>query len=219
MNNTRTVYEYDSNGLYIGETVAEASPREENVWLIPANATELEPPVTGERECAVFRNGRWSVRYDYRGTTYWLPDGTEHTITETGVIVPEGALTEPPPPSLETVRKNRLAELNAAFETALRNAHCLSSAGFDIDADGMADRNVAGLIASMEANGQNTARFRGYDNTFHEVTLEQLKTIRLEILAHLQAIYTRKWTLRDTIAAAKTVGALETIELSFDTAD
>ena len=71
MKATRTVYEYDEAGLYTGETTAEPSPREKDVWLIPANATELEPPVTGEHECAVFRNGRWSVRYDYRGTTYW----------------------------------------------------------------------------------------------------------------------------------------------------
>lgn len=111
MNPSITVYEYDKSGLYTGETTAEPSPREEGVWLIPANAPRLEPPVTSEHECAVFRNGRWSVRYDFRGTTYWLPDGSEHTITETGMIVPENALTEPPSPSLESVRKKRLAEL------------------------------------------------------------------------------------------------------------
>lgn len=73
MNPSITVYEYDKTGLYTGETTAEPSPREEGVWLIPANATPLEPPVTGEHECAVFRNGRWSVRYDFRGTTYCCP--------------------------------------------------------------------------------------------------------------------------------------------------
>ena len=135
MNPSIIVYEYDKTGLYTGETTAEPSPREEGVWLIPANATPLEPPVTGEHECAVFRNGRWSVRYDFRGTTYWLPDGSEHTITETGMIVPENALTEPPSPSLESVRKKRLAELDAAFGTALKTAHCTSSAGFEINAD------------------------------------------------------------------------------------
>ena len=57
MNPSITVYEYDKTGLYTGETTAEPSPREEGVWLIPANATPLEPPVTGEHECAVFRNG------------------------------------------------------------------------------------------------------------------------------------------------------------------
>ena len=44
MNPSITVYEYDKTGLYTGETTAEPSPREEGVWLIPANATPLEPP-------------------------------------------------------------------------------------------------------------------------------------------------------------------------------
>ncbi|EEO27896.1 DUF4376 domain-containing protein [Oxalobacter paraformigenes] len=216
MKATRTVYEYDEAGLYVGETTAEPSPREKDVWLIPANATELEPPITGEHECAVFRNGRWSVRYDYRGTTYWLPDGTEHTITETGMIVPEDALTEPPPPSLETVRQRKLAELDAAFASASGKAHCLFSAGFEVNADETASQNVANLVLSMEAKGQETARFRAYDNTFHELRLSQLKTLQLEIIAHREALYARKWALRDAIAAARSVKALENIDITFD---
>ena len=216
MKATRTVYEYDENGLYTGETTAEPSPREKDVWLIPANATELEPPITGEHECAVFRNGRWSVRYDYRGTTYWLPDGTEHTITETGMIVPEGALTEPPAPKLETVKAGKLAELDAAFASASGKAHCLSSAGFEVNADETASQNVANLVLLMEAKGQETVRFCAYDNTFHELRLSQLKTLQLEIIAHREALYARKWALRDAIAAARSVKALENIDLAFD---
>ena len=215
MKATRTVYEYDEAGLYVGETIAEPSPREKDVWLIPANATELEPPVTGEHECAVFRNSRWSVRYDYRGTTYWLPDGTEHTITETGAIVPEGALTEAPPPSLETLRERKRTELASAFETALKEAHCLSSAGFDINADETAYSNLSGLIVSMEATGKETVPFRDYGNAFHDVTLPQLKAMQLDIIGHREALYARKWALRDAIAAAKSVDALENIDIAF----
>ena len=214
MKATRTVYEYDEAGLYTGETTAEPSPREKDVWLIPANATELEPPVTGEHECAVFRNGRWSVRYDYRGTTYWLPDGTEHTITETGMIVPEGALTEPPAPQLETVKAGKLAELDAAFASASEQAHCLSSAGFEINANETADRNVANLIVSMEAKGQETVSFRAFDNTFHEVTFTQLKTMQLEIIGCMQALYARKWALRDAIAAARSVKEVDAVDIA-----
>ena len=54
MNPSITVYEYDKTGLYTGETTAKPSPREEGVWLIPANATPLEPPVTGEHAMRPF---------------------------------------------------------------------------------------------------------------------------------------------------------------------
>ena len=41
---TKTVYQIDSAGRYVGETLADASPLEENVWLMPAGTVETAPP-------------------------------------------------------------------------------------------------------------------------------------------------------------------------------
>ena len=82
---------------------------------------------------------------------------------------------------LEEARTEKLAELEAAFNTASHKAHCTSSVGFEIDADEIANRNIEGLVLVMQP--EETTLFRAYDNTFHEVTREQLETMRKEIRA------------------------------------
>ncbi len=116
-----------------------------------------------------------------------------------------------PQPSLSEQKAAKKDALNAAFETASKEAHCNSSVGFVINADEMANRNISSLIIAMEATGRETARFCAFDNTFHPVTLDQLKTMQLEIIAHAQGLYERKWALREKIDAATTVEELETI--------
>ena len=116
---------------------------------------------------------------------------------------------------LEEARTEKLAELEAAFDTASHKAHCTSSVGFEIDADETANRNVSSLIVAMEANGEDSVLFCAYDNTFHEVTLDQLRIMQIEIITHARAVYARKWALREAIEAAQSVVELESLSISF----
>lgn len=125
------------------------------------------------------------------------------------------ALPEPPEPTLEGVRKQKRAELHAAFEAALKEAHCLSSLGFEIDVDSVAGRNVSGLIATMDATGEETVRFRAFDNTFHETSRDQLKIMQLEIVSYAQAMYETKWVWEERIDAAETIEELNALEMNF----
>ena len=155
------------------------------------------------------------------GTPYWLPgEGDDwqsppRYMKELGPL-PAGAVTERPAPTLDEARAAALAELNAAFAAAEAEGRVMSSAGFVIDATERSNRDIEGLITSMEATGTQETTFCAADNSFHSVTLEQLRAMRLEVIAHGQALYTRKWTLRTAIESAQSVEAVQAVNINFD---
>lgn len=56
------VYNYDpETGIYINEGIADESPLEEGVWLIPAHATDVAPPATPEGKVAVWKGSDWAI--------------------------------------------------------------------------------------------------------------------------------------------------------------
>ena len=115
-----------------------------------------------------------------------------------------------PQKPLEEARVEKLKELEAAFNMASEEAHCISSVGFEIDADEIANRNIEGLVLVMQP--EETTLFRAYDNTFHEVTREQLESMRREIVINSQWLYQAKWTIEAQIMQAETEETLAGID-------
>lgn len=115
-------------------------------------------------------------------------------------------------PNPEKAKAAKLAELEAAFNTASQKAHCASSAGFEIDADEIANRNIEGLVLVMQP--EETTLFRAYDNSFHEVTREQLEAMRKEIVINSQYLYQAKWTFEAQIMQAQTEETLADIDIT-----
>ena len=66
------LYNYDKNTKeYLSTTLASADPMEtkirgEFVPLVPACATVIEPPKTGENEVAIFNGKAWEIKKDFR---------------------------------------------------------------------------------------------------------------------------------------------------------
>lgn len=91
-----------------------------------------------------------------------------------------------------------------------------ASAGFAIDANERANRDLSGLVTAMEAGGLATTTFCGADNVLHAVTLDQVRGMRLEVIAHAQALYARKWELRSAIEQAQSFEALDAVAVTFE---
>ena len=101
----KIVYHFDENGAYCGASEACRSPLEEEVYLIPAMATDIMPPASGKNECPVWENGKWTLKPDFRGKVYWLDDGSECKIEKIGETVPLNALSQRPEEKEETGKK------------------------------------------------------------------------------------------------------------------
>nr|DAU48026.1 MAG TPA: protein of unknown function (DUF4376) [Caudoviricetes sp.] len=128
-----------------------------------------------------------------------------------------------PETTVEEVRTEKMRALDSAFTSWYEDGATLkSSLGFEADSDSRAMRDVNGLVTAAEAQATFAADgliFMDAKNVGHEVTLDQLKTLQLEIIASGNAAYQEKWKLRDAIEKAKTKEELEKIEIAFHPAD
>lgn len=119
--------------------------------------------------------------------------------------------------SLPNVRKRKLNELDTLWQIAENEGVIQSSLGFPVDANQRANRDVTGLISQFEMSSVTTTQFCDANNAFHEVTLDNLKVLQLELIQYAQSLYATKWQLRAAIEAAKTVDELDAIDIKFVT--
>ena len=91
----------------------------------------------------------------------------------------------------------------------------LSSTGYTVNANTTAKQDVDGLITAMTATGREVVGFMTYDNQLINMTLEQLKTIQLELISYGNNLYARKWALRSQIEACETKDEVDAIVISY----
>jgi len=96
----KTIYIFNSQTReLIGSAVADESPLEPGKYLMPTDATNIEPPEFGKKEIAVFVNNVWQVKPDWRGVQLFkTADGALTSITEIGVAPSDIDATEIPQP-------------------------------------------------------------------------------------------------------------------------
>lgn len=124
-----------------------------------------------------------------------------------------------PAPTLEEVKTQKLAELESKFLAWYETeATVTSSLGFVADSDSRAMMDTSGLVTTLEAQPaetRGTVAFMDHDNVPHQLTLDQMKTVNLEIIQNGQSAYAQKWALRTAIEAAETTETVNAIEIAF----
>lgn len=119
-------------------------------------------------------------------------------------------------PMLEDARARKLEALRRAWLKAEAEGTVTCAGGYAIDATERANRDIEGLITSLESTGTGSTTFCAADNSFRTVTVDQLKAMRLLVIGRAQALYERKWTLRAAIGQAATFEALDAVKITFE---
>lgn len=91
------IYNYHPDYKYFyWESEADESPLEPGVFLIPAHATDIEPPTCESNQIQIFNGTSWDVIEDKRGIYYSTK--TLQVIENTNpLITPENSTTQQPP--------------------------------------------------------------------------------------------------------------------------
>lgn len=95
-----TIYNYDKDTKeFLNSSTANASPLEIGVFLIPSNATDIEPPIENLNEKAVFDEATktWGIVPDFRNESYWLKSDKSKVEFKLGDTVDTTTMTDVPP--------------------------------------------------------------------------------------------------------------------------
>ena len=148
-----------------------------------------------------------------------VPDEIKKYVKGTKHMMSRFQIVEKPEPALDKLKAAKLAELDTAFMSWYEDkATVTTSLGFVADSDARAMMDVNGLVTTLEsqpAEIRSTVAFMDHDNQAHLLTLDQLKTVQLEIIQNGQSAYQQKWTLRTAIKEAQNKEDLEAIEIKF----
>jgi hypothetical protein len=80
---------------YLGSSDADPSPLEPGVYLIPAHATDTEPPEPQEGKVPLFNGTSWSIVDDHRGVYYSI-ETQEEIQHQNPLTSPENATKQQP---------------------------------------------------------------------------------------------------------------------------
>lgn len=111
--------------------------------------------------------------------------------------------------------QDKLKELTVKFDEVLLNGYCMSSLGFEVDANIASVRNIDGLLVVMDS--KDIENFCDYNNEIHALTRQQIETLQVEIIKHIQSLYDKKWAYREKINACETAEELDKIVIDFGT--
>ena len=144
----------------------------------------------------------WVVNVDStRGTYFEKPDVLEEN------------------KSLFFLKNAKLELLSRDFNSIQDSAYITSSLGFRANAGQRAYRDIDGLITQMSEEQLESVDFRDYDNVFQQVTFEELKILKLEIIKNGQHLYLQKWNIEQAINEAESEETLHNISIKFDMLD
>lgn len=225
--NTKIVYQTDHLGIYTGKTVADRSPLEPDVWLIPGGCVEVAPPAIPDKKAAFWDGRRWQLVDSYKGLVAYNIVTREPLVIERAGSLPKGYTLEVPGPGqiwgighwvddipavielrylaqISVVNLACLKEITSGFwSTALGDRFFYDTALEDqLNLIGMILRGLDGVYACRDASGIKI---------FLDHTSEQLRQIGDEFTEFKMQCLRKANDLKQTLAAARSASDLDAV--------
>ena len=123
-----------------------------------------------------------------------------------------------PVKGLDLLKAERLAEISMVADTfelmKCDDMYVTSSLGFRVNADRRSLQNVENMVTLGESQ-----QFKDYDNTFHYLSLDELKVISHEIILNGLNLYSQKFAMQQQIATATDYDTVVNFEVKFNMMD
>lgn len=231
--NSKNVYQTNHLGLYVGPAMADESPLEPGVFLMPGGCVEMAPPEAPQGKIQQWNGKRWQLLDYYNGLIVYNTS-TREPLTLTGVgAIPHGYTVLRPRPGQMWKDNHWVDDLDTVLaglypqKLEMINRTCARAiaSGFISDAlekpfrydSALEDQmNLTGLIlsgldAAYPCYGEDGQK------AYREHTGSQLHTVGLHLLKHKQAALQQAGQLKQSLAKTltnKDITAMQAIEWS-----
>ena len=224
---TKVVYQTDHLGIYTGKTVADRSPLEPDVWLIPGGCVEVAPPAVPAKKAALWNGRKWQLVDSYQGLTVYNTTTRAPMVIERAGALPAGYTLEVPAPGqiwgnghwvddIPTV-----LELRYTVQLAAVNKACLQEITGGFWSAALGDRffyesqiedqlNLTGLILRGLGGGYICRDEPGVTD-FRDHTSDQLLQVGNEFTEFKLQRLRKANELKQTLAAARAAADLDAL--------
>ena len=148
----------------------------------------------------------------------WQDNIIEQVNTEKGYNGWTYVKGKAPVKGLDLVKAEKLNEISAiadAFEQMKCDSmYVTSSLGFRVNADRRSLQNIENMVTLGESQ-----QFKDYDNTFHYLSVDELKIIANEIIINGLNLYSQKFAMQQAVTSATEVEAIANLDLTFNMMD
>lgn len=213
--NVKIVNLYDPNTrIFSGTYEAHESPEEPGEHIEPNNSTGVPLPLLQLFEVAVFDPAQnvWLVEPDFRGQTYYDQAGTPVMIDAIGPVPLNLAATKPASVILAESRDSAIAEINAACAAEIVGGFSSSALGsphtYTCTLEDQA--NLLALIAGG-AGGNFTCVNAASVKARRPHTDAELRALLADGRTHVELLLGKARDLKDAVAAAADVAAVEAV--------
>lgn len=169
----------DDTKEFVGEGIAQESPREPGVFLLPRNATFVKPAEAPEGMVQCWRDNAWELVEDNRGAEFWNTGDKWDTPPQKMTVLgpfPDGALLSPPEKSPEELTAEAMRQAKASRSDAVSRI-TVEVDGMMFDGDEKSQDRMSRAITMFTSSGlpaDTTTAWVLADNTVAKVTIDQL---------------------------------------------
>jgi hypothetical protein len=215
------VYQYDDAGIYSGTYICQASPLEQNKFIVPINATTIAPPATIANQVAVFENGAWSIVADFRGQTWFDQATGASVIVETvGQPAPNLGAKLPVSIALQQAKATQLMLIGTACQNVIVGGFSSSALGTAyvypstiVDQQNLSANVLSSLMPGLASTWTTLQLCQSATGVWDYVahSASQIQQVGIDIKSAILTCLTKRQNLQNQINAALTVQAVQVI--------
>lgn len=225
---TKTVFQTNAFGLYVGTVEADLSPLEPEVYLIPGGCVELAPPDAPEHKAARWNGKAWELIDYLDGVTAYsivtgepleldghrpVPSGYTLKKPTEGQIWKNGDWVDDVPTILANLYADRLASINRECSRYIESGFTSQALGWVFTyASELDDQiNLTGMI--LCGNGGD---FACYDEAgvkaFRAHTAEQLREVGEDLVRFKHAALLQADALKTNLETARSQNSISALK-------